>query len=312
MLELRPKWCAKDEVIRELLSFGDWLDDAGNEISIRTGDEWKPGASLKLRRTFTPAFSEMEIRQKLNLPPEAFLGVAARWSCKDTALAGSHNGGPLPLSLEASTDLELEIPGDLGGSVEVETCLIVRMDSGAHDATAAPDGALIWSDSWSTSQSERRVLLEGSELRIPVLTVSFKSYFDTKSRALWSIEAEPAGLEDMITAVVTVLLNDDVMPRIQGGPEDEGAPNVNSLSSTVAAGVQVDLVRVLTGLLIDEIEEVVVWSELPEASVGRWLLLVFTQAFGSTRAGVQYFREDQSAFARCLWSLFAPERWDSA
>lgn len=307
MLELRPKWCATDDLAHGLLSLGDWLDADGRGISESTGDKWTPGMGLRLRRTFTPELSQREIRQRLGLSPDASVGIAARWFCVETASAGSHLGGPLPLDLDQPAELVMVIPGDLGGSVEVETCLVVRMNDEATDPSGVPNGGLIWSDSWSTASADRRVLLEGSELRIPVRSVSFASYFDDGSRALWAIEAEPESHEDMLSATVTVLVNVDEAPQISVG--DEFELDVASLSSAAVAGIQVDLVRVLCAALIDDIEEDISWSDLSEGSIGQFLALRLTGAFGSVQLGLASFREDQATFARLLWGWFAPVNW---
>lgn len=313
MIELRPKWCVTDSLIQELLQLGPWIDKGGRRITELTGDEWKPGSSVMIRRVINPAFSELEIRQKLSLAPDATVGIAARWSCKETALAGSHLSGPLPLPVAGGepTDLVLEIPGDIGGSIEVETCVIVRINSEVIDSSGVPDGALIWSDSWSTPLAERRILLEGSELRIPVRTISFDSYFGDGSQALWAIEAEQLALDDIVSASVVVLINADRVKMVTDEFGNTDTPDVTSLSSTSRAGVLVDLVRVLTANLLEELDEIGEWSDQDDGTVGQLVALNLTKAFGSVQLGVNCFRDDQATFARGLWSQLAPEKWDS-
>jgi hypothetical protein len=313
MVELRPKWCVPDELIHELLQPGAWIDDAGRQIADLTGDEWKPGSSVTIRRAINPALSQLEIRQRLSLSPDATVGIAARWSCKETALAGSHFNGPIPIPIADGEpiDLVLQIPGDIGGSIEVETCVIVRIDSGNVDSSGVPDGALIWSDSWSTPLAERRVLLEGSELRIPVRTVSFDSYYADGSQALWAIEAEQLALDDVVSASVVVLINADRVNTVTDEFGNTDTPDVASLSSTSRAGILVDMVRVLTANLLEELDEIGDWSDQDDGTVGQLVALNLTKAFGSVQLGVNCFREDQATFARGLWSQLAPERWDS-
>jgi hypothetical protein len=313
MVELRPTWCVPDKLIYDLLQPGSWIDDDGRQIVDLTGDEWKPGSSVTIRRAINPSLTQLEIRQKLSLSPDATVGIAARWSCKETALAGSHFNGPLPIAIADGEpiDLVLQIPGDIGGSIEVETCVIVRIDSGNVDSSGVPDGALIWSDSWSTPLTERRVLLEGSELRIPVRTISFDSYYADGSQALWAIEAEQLALEDVVSASVVVLINADQVKTVTDELGNTNTPDVASLSSTSRAGILVDLVRVLTANLLEELDEIGEWSDQDDGTVGQLVALNLTKAFGSVQLGVNCFREDQATFARGLWSQLAPERWDS-
>lgn len=309
MLELRPTWCAGDSLVEELIEFGAWSDGEGRALAARGGDEWRPGDGLRLRRVVRPQSSPLEIRQKFGLPAGASVGVAARWSCRSTAIAGVHTGGPGALALDEASELTLDIPAEVGGVIEVETCLVVRWPEGVDSEGQCPDGAMVWSDGWSTLPHERSLVLEGAELRIPVRSVSFEQHFDEPSRALWAIDVDNASMDDLVSAVVTVLLNREILEQEFGGRGDEEGPDAARLSASVRSAISVDLIRALTASLMSELDDVDEWGDLAAGTVGQLAALRLTESFGSVAAGLNCYRDDEATFSRRLWNKFAPERW---
>src|SRR5262245_55778760 len=98
-LELRPTWCVGDDAIEAVVSFGPWVDENGLAAAERDGDHWKPGDTVCLTRSVELLADPLDVRRQLGLRPGAVIGVGARWSCRSTATAGVHLGGPSPLDL---------------------------------------------------------------------------------------------------------------------------------------------------------------------------------------------------------------------
>jgi hypothetical protein len=307
-IELRPRWCLDDETISEVLSLGDWANEAGARALDQDGDAWKPGETLVLRRDIEPLMDLFDMRRHLSLVAGQSVGVAARWSCGVTNNAGVHASGPTPVNLDGSITLVIEIPEHVGGSIEIETCLVIRWGTDQRPEGSSPDGALIWSDGWSQPPRERSILLEGDELRIPVRTVSFTDRYDSPAGSLWAIELDTTiELDDLLSNVVTVYLNDDVLRR--DFAHSDGEPDPASIPGSLLTGVSSDLVRSLTATLIGELNDDRSWSELAEGTVGSMLVLRLTQAFGSAADGAEAYENDQPAFTRQLNDVFAPDTW---
>ena len=250
----------------------------------------------------------LDARRQLDLTAGQVLGIAARWSCRATSTAGVHLGGPAPIPLADTVSLTLDVPADIAGSIEVETCLVVRWTVDERPTDACPDGALVWSDGWTRPIGERTILLEGAETRIPVRTVSFEQRFDKPSGSLWAIDLDTSiEPDDLLANVVTVLLNRDVMVR--DFRDADGEPDPAQLPPSALAGISVDLVRVLTSALAEELEGNEDWTDLAEGTVGRMLVLRLTEAFGSVATALADHERDQPAFSRGLWNKFAPDTW---
>jgi hypothetical protein len=310
--ELRPTWCVADEEVKAVLDFGEWSDENGLSARSRDGDHWKPGDSIHLRRSVKLLADRLDVRRQLGLGPGAVIGISARWSCRSTATAGVHVGGPSPLDLLPETTLSVEIPSTIGGSIELETCLIVSWnDTDPPPLASCPDRALVWSDGWILSASDRELLLEGGQGRIPVRTASFKDYYGQASGALWAIDLDPAiEPEDLIANVVTVLLNEDVLQR--DFSDGDATPDPARIPQSALAGIQVDLIRSLTASLHEELEDATDWIEYEVGTVGAMLASRLNEAFGSLVLAARNFEQDQSTFDRELWNRFAPGSWSSA
>lgn len=307
-LELRPSWCVDDELVARAIELGPWENDGQVPITAHGGDDWVPGQGLKFRRRVLANGEPDHLRQMLGLRPGASVGVAARWYCRRTGLAGVHVGGPAAVAIGQEFVLEVDVPSAVGGSIELETCL--TMVSGAGP-TVAPTGGLLWSDSWSLGPQDRTALLEGEELRIPVRTVDFKARFGGASSALWAIDADRSILpEDLVSNVVAVLLNREVIEREFGTPGTEEL-DLSQMPKLALAGISVDLVRTLTDILGGELDSSEDWLELPGGTVGALLALRLAEAFGSVAEARSNYLEDPAAFTRGLWNLFAPARWRS-
>lgn len=306
-LELRPSWCLDDEAITKVASMGDWMLAGGGSAFDLDGDKWSPGSAVRIERELVTELDPIDLRRRLGLQAGATVGVAARWTCRTTAAAGTHRGGPTPIPLDGEIVLELEIPETVAGSIEIETCLLVGWSDTVPEG-ACPDGALVWSDGWSRSVKERTIVLEGSETRIPVRTVEFEAHFGGRSSALWAIEVDPSlQLEDLIANAVTVLLNRSTVKRDFRDADGEADPS--KLPPAAISGIQVDLIRMLTTTLLDDLEDLESWDEYAEGTVGSILPRWLTEAFGSVASARADFTDDPASFSRVLWDRFAPETW---
>jgi len=308
VLELRPSWCLDDVTAKELIGLGAWSSADGMPALTRDGDHWRPGEPVRLQREVQLRLDVVDIRRKLGLRPGAVVGIGSRWTCRRTSEAGTHQGGPEPLPLTSSMILDLEIPPHIAGTVELETCLLVHWTTDDRPPHACPDGAMIWSDGWSVGRPERTLLLEGDEMRIPVRSVAFSSYYGTPSGALWAVDLDPSvALDDIMANVVTILLNREVLDRdFKNGDGDGDASLIPSAS---AAGIQVDLLRSLTAALADDLDGSEQWQDMEDGTVGSMLIRHLAESFGGVQAGLDNYREDQPAFTRQLWHRFAPTSW---
>lgn len=313
-IDLLPSWCLSDESVKSALDLDDWMVD-GVPMSARTGDDWAPGEELTVTRRVTPLGKDpADLRFTLGLGVGQVVGVAARWSCRHTFMGGVHEGGPFPVRLDGETVLTLNIPADVAGTIELETCLIVIWTTSDRPVGSSPDGSILWSDSWQLPIGERTLLLEGDESRIPVRSLAFVQRFGQASSALWAIDLDSSiSLDDRLPNVVTVLLNEEVTERDFRGVD--GKPDVSKIPDATLVGIKVDLLRSLTSILQEELEEGY-WENLrdladfEDGSVGQAVGLSLIQAFGSTASAVNVYRHDVATFDRELWNLFAPKSWN--
>lgn len=307
-LELRPTWCLSDATVEKVIRLGPWATSDGRDAYYNDGDDWRPGEPLVLTREIELLTDLLDLRRELELGAGQSIGVAARWSCRATAAAGVHTGGPLPLPLIRSGPIVLEVPASIASSVEIETCLIARWSTSERPEGCCPDGALLWSDGWTLPTRQRTILLEGDETRIPVRTVAFGEYFGQPSGALWAIDLDTTiEPDDLLANVVTVLLNREALER--DFRSLEGEPDASRLHDVALAGISVDLIRCLTAALLEDLSDTRNWHEMPDGSVGAMLNLRLLESFGSVPAAKAAFESDQQSFSRALWHRFAPGSW---
>jgi hypothetical protein len=308
VLELRPTWCLSDSTVEKVFRLGAWTTGDGHQAFARDGDDWRPGEPLVLSREIEFLADLLDLRRELGLGAGQSIGLAARWTCRATAMAGVHTEGPLPLPINGSGRIVLEVPSTIASSVEIETCLIARWSTSERPQGSCPDGALLWSDGWTLPMRNRTILLEGDETRIPVRTVAFHEHFGQPSGALWAIDLDTTvELNDILANVVTVLLNKEVLQRDFRGAD--GEPDASRLHDVATAGISVDLIRCLTSALLEDLSDGANWAEMPDGSVGAMLNLRLLESFGSVSAAKAMFESDQQAFSRLLWHRFAPNSW---
>ena len=310
MIELRPQWCLDDSDVAKSVKFGPWLDADGNDVFSLNGDDWRPGDVVRVQRSISVDGDAIELRRALGLPTGLRVSVGVRWFCRATGRAGVHEQGPAPLTLLEANLLEVALPREIARTVELETCLIGFWDAGQERNDLCPNGALMWSDGWEAPPSDREILLEGSQLRIPVSTVSFKERFEGTSSALWFIELD-VGIEPdhLVSNAVGVLLNADVLER--DFKSSAGEADASLLSGTIIAGIQVDLFRMLTGTLKEQLAEVGEWEECGDGAVGPLVRDRLLQSFDSLETALATFDESQPDFTKRLWDSFAPNSWKS-
>jgi len=308
MLELRPKWCVDDSVLRQVIEFGPWMDEHGKRATSRSGDDWAPGHGLRLTRDVRLLVDARSMRRKLNLQSGAVVGVAARWACRSTSMAGVHDEGPRARPLVGDTVLAVSIPSVVAGSLEIETCLVIGWQSGLSVPGKCPEGGLIWSDGWFAGPGESLIILEGSELRVPVQTTSFKDRFGEDSDSLWSINLDlDIRLDDLMANVVTVFINQEVLMR--DFRNSNGEPDASLLPAMTRAGISVDLLYLMTRTLKEELLQIRSLDDFPEGSVGQILCMNLRTTVGSIEGAVQSLDNDPSKFLRLLWSHCSPDSW---
>ncbi|MCU1365755.1 MAG: hypothetical protein JWN39_1394 [Ilumatobacteraceae bacterium] len=125
-LELRPAWCLADQAVSEAIVLGPWVDEGGGLANALDGDAWRPGGSLQLRRVVEMKVDPIDLRRRLGLRAGAVVGIAARWSCRATATAGVHQGGPASINLGSESILTIDVPSTIASAIEIETCLVVN------------------------------------------------------------------------------------------------------------------------------------------------------------------------------------------
>ena len=311
--ELRPPWCASDQAVKALIDFGEWSKEQRNVFSL-DGDDWKPGADFDVTRTIEIECSPLEIRRKFGLATGQSLGVAARWSCRSTSRAGVHEGGPLALPISEQDQITLRLPREIASMVEIETYLVVLGSPQQQGDNLVQPGAVVWTDSWETPVSDRTILLEGDEARLPVRSISFNELFGSKSDALWAIDVDDgSSLDDMVANVVTVLLNTDVAGRdFKNGSE----PDVSKIPDSLIAAIHVDLLRNMT-ISFSEVLGDETWStsedieHYQDGSIAKMLGLSLIDAFGSLDLALSTLSTSPQIFDRKLWDLFAPDSWSA-
>lgn len=310
-LELRPEWCVDKNTVDDVLTLGEWVDESGRPIDQYDGDVWSPGKALHLIRPVRLEIDPRDLRKHLGLYPGIELGIAVRWSCANSNLAGTHEGGPLPLPIAEQLKLELQIPGSVSRALVLETHLVV-LRSPAQNAQLLPSGTIIWSEQWDVAKRDRSVVLEGDELRVPVRTVDFVEHYELGSESLWSIDLDRlVGMDDPLPNLVTVLLNQRVLER--DFRDESGLPDASLLPAFVITGINVDLIHALTIRFKRDLEESpsTHWSDYPVGSVGAVLVGSLLEAFGSIEAALGDLDNEPAAFMRKARSVLAPKSWSN-
>lgn len=294
-------------MVEEVLSLSGWVTPEGTISTSLDGDDWSPGEGFVLLRSVDLLVEPHELVRRLGLPPDATIGIAGRWTCRSTFASGTHRGGPQPLPLSDDTRLQLDMPSDLADSLTLETCLIVTRS--APTATdSVPDGGLVWSDGWIPSKIQRTVTLEGSEARIPVHAIDFSSHFVDTPSTFWAIDLDsPLALDDRLANSVAILLNSTTIDRDFKGADGKGDSSL--IPESIISSISVDLIRLLTDVLQEELAEAGEWNDHAEGSVGSMLILRLTEAFGSIDRALAHHAQEPATFDRVLWDRFAPDRW---
>ena len=306
-LELRPSWCLIDTDV-ENLNLGPWIDDQGKEAISRDGDDWRPGQEVQLRRSFEVEGDLLDLRDQLKLAAGLSVGIGARWYCRSNGRAGVHDGGPSPIPLLEAESIVVTLPAEIAGSVELETCLIASWNQQGDAAADCPAGSLLWSDSWSLAPASREVLLEGSELRLQVETISFNDKFPSKSGALWYVELDPSiEPHNLFSNVVTIFINADILKR--DFKNELGEPDSSRIPASLIAAIRVDLYRLLTHALQSDLEEPDYWDECPDGAVGPALYAHLEEAFETVQAALACFSDEPADFSKRLWDGCAPNSW---
>ena len=200
------------------------------------------------------------------------------------------------------------LPAEIAGSVELETCLIASWNQQGDAVADCPAGSLLWSDSWSLAPASREVLLEGSELRLQVETISFNDKFPSKSGALWYVELDPSiEPHNLFSNVVTIFINADILKR--DFKNELGEPDSSRIPASLIAAIRVDLYRLLTHALQSDLEEPDYWDECSDGAVGPALYAHLEEAFETVQAALACFSDEPADFSKRLWDGCAPNSW---
>lgn len=308
VLELRPTWCLSDKQVDDLFSIDDWLDEGGNTAVSLNADNWSPGQPIRLTRWMASEKGPNELRQLLGLPTGTRLSLAARWICRTTSDAGTHQGGPEPLPLDGPTTLVLDIPRTIAGSVELETNLLAATSGATDDPLAPAGGALLWSDSWAVPSRQRTITLRGDEMRIPVRRTAFAERFSNTTNALWAVEVDAVtDLYDPVANTVTIFLDEDALRR--DFPDREGEPDAGRLPAFVETAIRIEMATALFEVLRADLEDQPDVDSLPDGSVGQLVTQIALSVFGSTDEALEAYENEPVSFTRHLRSTFAPKSW---
>ena len=210
-------------------------------------------------------------------------------------------------SFEVEGDL-LDLRDQLKLAAGLSVGIGARWNQQGDAAADCPAGSLLWSDSWSLAPASREVLLEGSELRLQVETISFNDKFPSKSGALWYIELDPSiEPHNLFSNVVTIFINADILKR--DFKNELGEPDSSRIPASLIAAIRVDLYRLLTHALQSDLEEPDYWDECPDGAVGPALYAHLEEAFETVQAALACFSDEPADFSKRLWDGCAPNSW---
>jgi hypothetical protein len=224
--------------------------------------------------------------------------VTAQWRSTWT----DQRGWMVPVQLSAGpTVIAVDLPpAELGGSLHIETCVILLQADGTSDALAPTrPGSILWRNPYS-------LVLEGEAARFPVELVEFgRAGIRAGSRAAWILYWHPEDLEAAALGTVRLCLNAEhplIRRMVDGDRHDP-------LIAAVLSALRFDVARTLIhgALRHEQFTD----EEWPEGSLGAVLTnLVHTlfpgESVESLRSYQTLAREEFDARIQAGTRLFLP------
>jgi hypothetical protein len=216
-------------------------------------DDWSYYQSVQVQTTLVAELSDLYAR--LQLGPDAKLGLVIIWSSPGTSLRGASSIFPLEGS-ETSAQIEIE-GGLLRGDLRLE-CQVVLWRPGTPLSPISPQQA--GSVVWTTSHSIR---LEGLGSRMPILAVPFSKHLSAAGgHGMWWLQVDGSDLHAPADSILWMWLNDE-NPFIQEMLAEPADP----ASERTQHFLRMDFYRQLVEIGMRD-EDFDMWDEFPAGSLG--------------------------------------------
>ena len=267
---------AGDEV-----SGGEWLMEDGTEVP-RLHVDWDPATRVALHRKLV--ISGRTLAGNCQLEPSTGCVLGCVWEGAATRLRGTGSKAAFDLDSDAREALvSVDIPGRLlGGTLSLRTVLSVIGPRPSGELGAAQPGEILWTD-------RKRVVLEGEDSRFPVNVVDFSQVATLQSSAGWMLTWQSRNFEEPFGASLRLLLN-RAEPRVQDavvtGSDSEAA-------QAIRRNIQVDTARTLVAYGLGSQEFIDGSADYVEGSVGRAIVELVGQVFGSMDIGAVCAMRDE-------------------
>lgn len=166
----------------DVVVVGSWstvVDDGTEELATEM-PEWDYDTVLSLRRPVR--IDGLRARDHIQVGTDADLDLTVVWSAASSALRGRAWRAPVPARDGVDLEIAFDLPGtELGGRLDLETCLTLRRTSGGT-SPAAPrrPGSVLWRDRFS-------VLLQGDAVLFPLAIADFHD-LPYPTGAAWHLE----------------------------------------------------------------------------------------------------------------------------
>ncbi len=180
---------------------GNWILNPATEHEQEAPNalpDWDYQTTLKLRRHVTTRPSD--VRKATGLPDTAPLALAVRWHVVPSHLRGAAAWLPLSDEQEEWT-VDIDLPGQrLGGTLRLETTLVLADEVQARPATAYRPGSNLWNDAVE-------IRLQGNAALYPVALVPF-SKSALPDKAAWFLELG-SDLDAAAMGAIQLLVNQE-------------------------------------------------------------------------------------------------------
>ncbi|WP_227980734.1 hypothetical protein [Nocardia spumae] len=178
----------------------DWmLTIDGEELPLPEAfPHWDYQTDLNLRRNVTVDIARA--REESGLAPGTDLTLAATWAADGSKLKGCLMRQPVPES--GVVELSAVLRGaDLGGTVVLDTALVLTKKRTGHDRLTAPRraGSVLWSD-------RHTIRLQGDATQFPIAIVDFATT-SYPENAAWYLEIG-SNLEAATMGAILLLVNE--------------------------------------------------------------------------------------------------------
>jgi hypothetical protein len=275
---------------------GPWTLAGGEQLPERLVD-WDPATDLDLVREVELDIDRLLVEEALGDDARLRLLPMVRSDLTGLRIVGAATDVDLAASGQGTHPISLRVGGEtLGGTVTISTRLLWL--SGSNPSSLGPTraGSELWGD-------EVRCVLEGEGSRFPVSAVSFSSLATLDPGAAWTLDWDPARLEDPVLGAVRLLINTDhprVRDSVASASQEPGADVVRSL-------IHFEVARTLITTALGDEEFVESADSYPEGSVGRTIVDLLRTHWDETPAALaSRMRGFPRLFEMELQARFAP------